>query len=487
MRSVLASLAIVLAGPLHQSQADSPFTPLLKQVPPEANVLVMIDSEQIRRSPFSKKMAAAQGAGAENSHIIPRQEISQVLMAAKIRGFRDSMVDWQTALLQMNVEPSVDGLAANYSGSVDTLGKRDYAVLPYGAVAVSTGKNVLAVMTPPDRQQVSRAIQIVNAKYPAPLTEYLEAASEQIGGATSAVIALDLSEMFTQSQILSRLSNSKTFRTPPIDTALAASFLASIEGFTLRISFNDDAKAVLTVDFSQETLDMKTWGKDLLLEILSNNGAYIADVESWTFSQTKNKLILEGPITAPGLRQVFSLLEFPTEVPSEYQPGAQLTSEQEQQRTSTATLTRFRATEKLVADLRSDDRARTGRIGESALWFDRYARKIETLPSLHVDPDMLQYCDDVVMRLRVQATYYRTASSRINQESSQPNAEFWGYFNNYYGNTYGVWTRTESDQTRARRYERAGSASNRAEQFQAIDEDTLAIRRKMVEKYQVEF
>ena len=91
------------------------------------------------------------------------------------------------------------------------------------------------------------------------------------------------------------------------------------------------------------------------------------------------------------------------------------------------------------------------------------------------------------MRLRVQATYYRTASSRINQESAQPNAEFWGYFNNYYGNTYGVWTRTESDQARARRYERAGSATNRAEQFQAIDEDTVAIRRKMVEKYQVEF
>ena len=61
MRSVLASLAIVLAGPLHQSQAESPFTPLLKQVPPEANVLVLIDSEQIRRSPFAKEMAAAQG------------------------------------------------------------------------------------------------------------------------------------------------------------------------------------------------------------------------------------------------------------------------------------------------------------------------------------------------------------------------------------------------------------------------------------------
>lgn len=79
------------------------------------------------------------------------------------------------------------------------------------------------------------------------------------------------------------------------------------------------------------------------------------------------------------------------------------------------------------------------------------------------------------------------ASSRINQQSAQPNVDFWGSFNNFYGDTYGVWTRQESDFARTRRFERAGSASNRAEQFQAIDEDTVAIRRKMVEKYKVEF
>lgn len=489
-RPVCVVAAVLFLASPWRLKAETPFTPLLSQVPSEANVLVLIDSERIRRSPFGKSVVADQSAGLENSHIVSREELSQVLLAARIRGFRHSMIDWQKALLQMNVEPSIAGLAASYGGSVEALGKRDYAVLPYGAVAVSTDKNLLAVLTPPDRQQVSRAVQMVNAKRPPQLSDYLTSASEQVGGAVGAVVAVDLKDMFAISQIRSRLGYSETFKNPPIDVGVAASFLASIQGLTLQIAFRQDAQATLTVNFSQEPPDMSKWGKELVVEILSENGAYFEDVANWTFSQGPKTMVLEGPISVVGIRQVLSLIDFPTEVPTEYLPGAVLTSEQEQQRMAKATLTRFRATEKLVADLRKDNRARTGRIGESAMWFDRYARQIETLPSLHVDPDMLQYCDDVVMTLRIQATYYRTASSRINQQSAQQpqqNSDFWGNFNSFYGDTYGSWTRPESDFARTRRFERAGSASNRAEQFQVIDEDTVAIRRKMVERYKVEF
>lgn len=468
------------------ARAETPFTPLLNQVSSDTNVLVMIDSEQIRRSPFGKSLASENAKNQASAHVVSRQEISQVLMAAKIRGFRDSMVDWQTALLQMNVEPSVEGLAANYKGSIDTMGKTNYAVLPYGAIAVPVDKKTLAVITPPDRQQVSRILRQVAAARPQPLADYLQHAVSQVGGATSAIIAVDLDGMFSSSQLQSRLSSIDTFKSTPEIVPNAAMFLSSVRGLTLKIAFHDAATATLTVDFSQKTPEMNSWGKSLLIEALSNNGAYIADIDGWNFTQQEKSVTLEGPISAAGIRQVMSLLDFPTEVPSEHQPGAVLTSEQQKQLTAKASLARFRATEGLLADLRKDDRARTSRLGESALWFDRYARKIETLPSLHVDPELLEYCDDVVLRLRIQATYYRMASSRVSQESSQPNV-FWGYFTNYYGETYGGWTRTESDASRAKRYERAASASNRAEQFQAIDTATTEIRRKMTDRFQVEF
>ena len=467
-------------------QADTPFDPLLRQISPEANVLVFIDSEQIRGSEFGRAQLQSKDAEAEHSQIIVRPEISQVLLGAKIRGFRESMIDWQTALLQMNVEPSVAGVAATYGGSIEDMGKTEYAVLPFGSVAVVTTKNVLAVLTPPDRQQVSRAVRLAGLKNPGHFTGYLENVTSRMTLGTGALIAVDLEEMQSKSQILNYLKNCETFRKPPSDILQAADVISSIRGLSLLVSFRSSAEAQLSIEFSQAVPDISLWGKELLIEILRDKGAYVEDVNSWTFSQSGKTIMLEGPVTPMGLHQIFSLLDFPTEVPSQYQPGATVTPEQERQRTVKATLTRFRATEKLIADLRKDDRARTARIGESALWFDRYARQIETLPSLHVDPDMLVYCDDVVMRLRVQATRYRMGSLKISQELNNPNY-FWGYFNDYYGNTYSNWTRTESDQSRTRRYERAGAAGDRAEQFQAIDEDGTAIRRKMTTKYGVEF
>ena len=106
-----AILTVVLPQCL---QAETPFTPLLNQVPDDANILVMIDSEQIRRSVFGKAVVADKSAGDENSHIVSGEERAQVLLAARIRGFRNSMIDWQKALIKMNVEPSIAGLAASY-------------------------------------------------------------------------------------------------------------------------------------------------------------------------------------------------------------------------------------------------------------------------------------------------------------------------------------------------------------------------------------
>ncbi len=104
--------------------------------------------------------------------------------------------------------------------------------------------------------------------------------------------------------------------------------------------------------------------------------------------------------------------------------------------------------------------------------------RLKSSPLLNVDPEVLEYCDDVVLRLRVQATRYRMASLRISQEQTQP-SYFWGYFTNYYGNTYSYWTRQESDAARTKRYEQAGAAMDRAEQFQAIAEEGVKVRRSM--------
>jgi len=483
--AIVLTIAVCL-GWSRPASAETPFDPLLRQVSPDANVLVMIDAERIRRSPFASDLAAAADGQSGNAHVVSRSEISQILLAARIRGFRESMVDWQTALIQMNSEPSVVGLAANYGGKVEEMGKTEYAVLPYGAVAVATGKTVLAVLTPPDRQQVSRAVRLAGSTKPAALDGYLQSVPARLGVGADALIAIDLEGMFSGSQTLGFIQDCDTFRNKAEQRLGAVHVLDTLRGLTIRVSFRKEARAELCVDFLQPIPDLAPWGKDLLKEVLVGTGAWIDDVDTWDVRQEEKRFILEGTISLSGLRQMFSLVNFPTEVPVEYQPGAKLSPEKEKAAMAKASLARFRACEKLVADLKKDDRARTSRIGESALWFDRYAKMIETLPSLHVDPEVLAYCDDVVLRLRVQATSYRMSSLKVSQERDEPNT-FWGYFNNYYGSTYAVWTRTESDADRTRRYERAAAAGSRTEQFQAIADEGTKVRRAMTMKYGAEF
>lgn len=478
-----AMVATLIAALPTPSRGETPFDALLKQVSNDANVLVLIDAEKIRRSEFARDIAAEDPDASANAHVVPRSELSQVVLAARIRGFRESMIDWQTALLQLKTEPSAAGVAAMYGGSIEEIGKTEYAVLPYGAVAVAAGKNVLAVLTPPDRQQVARVVRQSTATRPAPLEGYLGALNP---AGSDALIAVDVDGMFSRSQIRGGIESSDTFRDRRDQRETAIGVLSTLEGLTVRVQLRKMPRAELTVDFSQPIPDMSAWSKDLLKEILMDTGAWLDDIDAWEVRQEGRKLIIGGPISLSGLRQLFSLLDFPTEVPAEFRPGAKLSPEKERQLAAKASLSRFRACEKLVSDLKKDNRARTSRIGESALWFDRYARKIETLPSLHVDPAVLEYCDDVVLRLRIQATRYRMGSLKISQQATTPNL-FWGYFNNYYGSTYAVWTRTESDADRTRRYERSAAAGDRAEQFQAIAEEGTKVRREMTMKYNVEF
>lgn len=481
-----AAASPLAAAPPASDLPETPFSPLLKQVSPDANVLVMIDAERIRRTDFGRSVAASEGDASASSHIVARSEVSQILLAAHIRGFRESMIDWQTALLLTNTEPSVAGVAANYGGSVEEIGPTEYAVLPYGAVAVSTGKNILAVLTPPDRQQVSRIVRLSKTTKPAPPSEFLVSTAAQLGPKADALIAVDLEGMFARSQILAYVQSSETFRDKADVRIGAANVLESLKSLTIRVRFRDQPTAELTLEFSKSVPDTTAWGKDLFEEVLSDTGAWISDIENWQARREDNRVILEGPLSLSGLRQMFSLVEFPTEVPTEYQPDAKLSPEEEKRRMAKASLARFRACDKLVEDLKKDNKAKTQRPGENALWFDRYARQIEVLPSLNVDPEVLEYCDDVVLRLRVQATRYRMASLRISQEQTQP-SYFWGYFTNYYGNTYSYWTRQESDAARTKRYERAGAAMDRAEQFQAIAEEGVKVRRSMTARYKAEF
>jgi hypothetical protein len=157
-------------------------------------------------------------------------------------------------------------------------------------------------------------------------------------------------------------------------------------------------------------------------------------------------------------------------------------------------------------DLRTDMRNRQT-IAQSQVYFDRYARKIERLPMLNVDPELLDYGAFVCQSLRELAGSVRTtgaeqAVATRNVTASSPgvyNTGSYGYGRaGYYGASgfYGNYARYDARATlkwegSQRRLVRAQTntaiAGATEDVKQQVVEATAGIRRKMTEKYQTEF
>ena len=134
-----------------------------------------------------------------------------------------------------------------------------------------------------------------------------------------------------------------------------------------------------------------------------------------------------------------------------------------------------------------------------AVWFDKYARRIDRLPILHVDKDLVDYGRRTVSQLRTCVEAIRGSGIRSGARSAQVTGG--GY--NYDGYGYAPYalfssaspaSRAEAQvgaveqERRAIRAQERGQSSTdvRAIIFQ-IEEDKSNMRRLMTERYNIEF
>ncbi len=190
--------------------------------------------------------------------------------------------------------------------------------------------------------------------------------------------------------------------------------LASIKGVTLGINFGDKSYGLLRLDFSEDATLVSSIAKPLAVELLNAYGVMVDDVADWKVEVHGNRISLTGAFTEKGLTRVNSLIHLPSPalhahaqgeassppVASDRTPSATpKKSQQTQPKTPLeATQAYFKIAEMLLQDLKRDKREMKT-VGQLAQWMDGYAVKIDRLPTLHVDPEMLQFGRYVSMQL----------------------------------------------------------------------------------------
>jgi hypothetical protein len=502
------SAIALLAAMNRTSFADDEFQSLVSQIPRSANAVVLLNMQQAKNSPLGLKEgwnAKVEKAFESGLSRVPPQSTRYVLASQIDLEFMEPL--WTAAICDLDVTPSLEQIAKRRHGTLDTIENLPAVALPNDTYLVQLGPKTLGMMAPANRQAVVRWIREVRGSSPPPLSPYLQQAAVFSDGTGSQIImALDLDGALSFERVGKYLkAKENRLKEWKADMMELAKLLSDVRGIRIGVRIGDQMSAKIAVDLRGNASAIASFAKPLLLQILSDAGASINDLQSWTAQGQGNEISLAGTLGGSGLRRLMSVVEPPAfdedvvAKPSEMSPGELLAVQAKTSREH------YRAVTGMFNDLKGDMRE-SKNLASTALWFDKYAKRIERLPILNVDEDLLKYSAFVADSLRKAGGVMRTMGIQSNVRESQIISSSAGtgyapYSVGRYG-AYGGYGASgvatyynpvaEAKGVFAeRRVVRAEEKSIAATDVHKLREQVIAattdIRRKMTQKYQIEF
>ena len=468
---------VLLLGSLPSLARAAEFSEMLGRVPGDTNVLVMIDADRLfdsalaREQGWKKKLATQQGL-----HPVLLPVGSKKLVRAIEVDMHSGTQTKELTLLDFPKGPSLQKIATKQQGYIEKVANSDVAWLPQGAYGTRLGQDLYGFLFPANRQELSAWLRARSGKIS---TYLLQASTGMKQSGPQIVLAMDLEDAVPMSQLADKLKALKSISESQVDIPAITNVIGSLRGARLGVTLGAQAQGTLTIDFEENVAPLKSVAQALVLEVLSQRGLSIDELESWTAKAEGKSIVMTGLLGDSGLMRLSSLAELPSHLIED--PEAQTDSTNPQ---LYATQAHFKSVDKLVTDLFKKEWTT---FGQYAQWAESYARKIDRLPLLNVDEEVQQYSAGVADLLRQGAESFRGVGIRSYGRQSQvwnSNYVNYDYFGNRYYGTYNAGDR-------ARRAiggeERMQGALDSATLRREVEQRTGDIRKKMVAKYKVEF
>ncbi len=441
---------------------------LVSRVPRSANALAVLDGEALRASPLLRPEGAVNVEDTGTLLFNIPKTCRRLVLATEL-DFRELVDTERVALLELDGEPTLAAIAQKEGGEIDHVGGREAVRLPRDFLITKLAPNTFAAMYPARRQSFARWLGSIDRQGAGrgDVSPYLRAAAGRLDANAPIVIALDLADVAALGETRSALRRSRALAAAPVkpDVDAIASLLTSVEGLVLTVSVGEGLHGELRVDFGAATAVLGPLAKPLLLEVLADSGAYLADFDDWQAVARGRSITLSGALSRDGVRQALGLFELPTTAVS---PGRAPIGEPP----NAALAASKRYFDGVVAVRDEWNRMRgvlRGRTNASqALWYDRFAEKVDQLPALNVDPNLLTFGAEVAKRYRAIAYSFRGVNISTNFRRTGFEV-------------------TASDFEQIRRQESAVAQDNFLVLTKEIDTLTAETRKAMTQKFQVEF
>jgi hypothetical protein len=478
------AFVLTLAACCGSQLVAAPFESLVRKVPEGANAIVLVNVEQILQSEFARSHNSKQKlaeAFEEKALLIP-PSATQFVLAAQFDLEHFTRI-WEAAVMELKHQPHFDQIAKATRRNVEKVGGLE-AIGGSKVFALNLGEKQLGLLVPSNRQLAARWAQRIHQNNQ-PLSNYLAKTSSYSDTAgTDIILAVDLTDVLPQAFIADRLKNSEVLKGRKVDIDKVASILARVQGLRLGVKIGAKGNAMLVVDLQDDPAPLADFAKPLILSILEDKGLMIEEMEGWKVAFDKKSISLQGTLSDEGLRRVMSVVELPADpismVQTETAAAPKKTEEASASLIAAASQKYFKAIEQQLDSLRLQKKDAKS-LGQIALWIENAARRIDRMPSLNVDPELVDYGAQVATEMRNMVAALQGAGIQTGARQ----AGIWNSSDSYY---YGYDNHdTQSARRQVKAEEQAKGATSALDVSRSIANQSAAIRRKMTERYKVAF
>jgi hypothetical protein len=510
-------LAIGLLGVFATSTLAAGDDALLRDLPDATNALIIVNLQGLKLSAVGKRENWAQKYDtcyAAGTCSFPPQT-RKLVQGAQI-DLATLSDTWAIGLARMERPTSMATIMRNEASAPDQLEGYPVTLSSRHAYFVELEPDLIGIVSPANRQHLGRWLRFVRRNKDVVISPYLTQAAAP-AEPSQVIMALDMADGVDPARIRRGLTASKVLAAhPEFDVGDVAKIVSTVRGIRLSLRVDDAINGTLTVDFTGSVQPLKSIAKPLFLEALSETGLYLEDLANWNTEVSEKSVTLTGTLSTRGFRRVSMLVQTPSVTSSPLELGGANPPQRIENRpvneTVVSTQNYYSAIGTILTDLRDE---KTKSTKDLANWYDRYAQRIDQLPILNVDPDLLNYGADVAGKLRavglslkgvtIEEKYLQKMKTQAYGGLRQlvgykpdPVNFGWGWGS---GGGWGGWGSYGIDYTPAITSGANNIIAMKAVQdnliiqgkyardqiWAAIDQETAALRRKLTAKYNVEF
>jgi hypothetical protein len=485
---VKASAVVVVVLSLC-TRVDANFKSLSQRLPATSNAIIAINVEKVLQTPYAQKewLPTAADAWARQPVMIP-SGAKRLLMAAEVR--MDNMEPvWEMSLVQMDKVPDLKLMAAKEGGHIDRVWDKDAVASPINAYFVPLDATTLASITPANRAAIAKWVRTPTTRPEGNMSsDYLQRVAAGLGDKTDIVMAMDLEGAFGVPRIRRWLDENDIKEIPEQQRDEAARTLGTMKGIMLAMTVAQDVTGRATVEFDRDAAALGPSAKAIMLGVLNAAGMRIDDIEQWNFAAAGKQVTMEGKLSTPALRRLLGIVQSPipaataTAGAADKSAGGDVPTDPAQ-----ASQRYFKV---ICANL--DNLKVATSPTESAQWARATSKRIDQLPILNVDPELVKWGSMVSLKLKQVGAGMATAQTAMNSRVAGIADPAYATYTDNEGVSQS--TINQSEVENAKRQRRQVALEQRAQaQEQAVQilteiaETRPAVRAAMVEKYKVEF